>query len=253
MTRAKQHNSSFRRFLAAADSGVVVSFADEVDAAAAMLKARVLAERLRLGDWPLANAVQDIIPGLNNVLIQYDAIQTSQDELIKYIAGILPELKPEAEIHARRWRIPVLYGGGTGPDLEEVAACTGLTPDEVVTRHQALPLTVAIMGFMPGLGYMKGVDDALHLPRRSSPRKHVPARSLGIAMDQTVIYPMDSPGGWNLIGKVPMRIFDQSRDDPVLFRPGDQVSFASVSAEEFADLEARAEAGEVIVAPEVAS
>ena len=145
--------------------------------------------------------------------------------------------------------MPVLYGGEGGPDLEDVAEKTGFPPEEVISRHLSRQLTVAIMGFMPGLGYLKGIDPALTLPRRSSPRKRVPALTLGIAMDQSVIYPLTSPGGWNLIGKVPVRIFEPRRDDPILFRPGDRVSFRRVDDAEFTDLNQRAEAGETILHP----
>ncbi|MEC7208891.1 MAG: allophanate hydrolase subunit 1, partial [Pseudomonadota bacterium] len=144
----------------------------------------------------------------------------------------------------------VCYGGEFGPDMEEVASTTGLTPDEVIARHTASVLEVAIMGFLPGLGYMTGVDEALYLPRRSEPRTHVAKGSVGIAMDQTVIYPLDSPGGWNLIGRMPIPLFDQARDNPILFSAGDRVCFYAVSRREFDELEAACADGRLPVRPE---
>lgn len=239
----------FRRFLQAGDSGVIVSFADESDSDAAMVKARRLAGMVRSGKWPLASAVLDVIPGFNNVCIQYDPVQSSSSSIVEAVSSMLPDIGAGETVGHRRWDMPVLYGGEGGPDLGEVAERTGLSPDEVVEKHLARTLTVAIMGFMPGLGYLKGTDPALSLPRRSNPRKRVPALSLGIVLDQCVIYPLTSPGGWHLIGRVPVRIFEPRREDPILFRPGDKVSFRRVDAAEFEDLDRRAADGEQVLEP----
>ena len=239
-----------KRYRVAGDSGVIVSFADESDAALAMLKARKLADHVRSQSQKISEAILDVILGMNNVLIQYDPIHSSSADIIASLEDLLPKLEASKDTNKiRHWQIPVLYGGEVGPDLEDVSEKTGFPPEEVIARHMANPLTIAIMGFMPGLGYMQGVDPALTLPRRSTPRKRVPARTLGIAMGQSVIYPLDSPGGWNLIGKVPIWIFDQRRDDPILFRPGDRVSFKRIDEDEFAALEAKSAKGETIITP----
>ena len=239
----------FRRFLNAGDSGVIVSFADEPEMDVAMVRARRLAGMVRDGKFPFSSGVLDVIPGFNNVCIQYDATIVSSSSIVEALSPIVSGISAEETIERRHWMMPVLYGGEGGPDLEEVAERTGLSPDEVVEKHLARTLTVAIMGFMPGLGYLRGTDPALALPRRSTPRKHVPALSLGITMDQCVIYPLDSPGGWNLIGRVPVRIFEPRREDPILFRPGDRVSFRRVEDAEFHDLDGRAAGGETILEP----
>ena len=239
----------FRRFLNAGDSGVIVSFADEPDMDIAMVKARRLAAAVRDGKFNFSNGVLDVIPGFNNVCIQYDATVISSSRIIEELSPTVSGITAEENVERRHWKMPVLYGGEGGPDLEEVAERTDLSPDDVIEKHLARTLTVAIMGFMPGLGYLKGTDPALALPRRSSPRKRVPALSLGITMDQCVIYPLDSPGGWNLIGRVPVRIFEPRREDPILFRPGDRVSFRRVEEAEFSDLDGRAAGGETILEP----
>ena len=239
----------FRRFLRPGDSGVIVSYADEPDMDAATAKARNLAAMVRDGKWPFSRAILDTIPGMNNVCIQYDPVVASSSSIIEALAPIVSGVPAGDSTGRRHWTMPVLYGGEGGPDLAGVADRTGLSPAEVVERHLARTLTVAIMGFMPGLGYLKGTDPGLAMPRRSSPRKLVPALSLGIAMDQCVIYPLDSPGGWNLIGRVPVRIFEPRREDPILFRPGDSVTFRRVDEAEFLDLDRRAAGGEAIIEP----
>jgi len=185
-----------------------------------------------------------------NLLIQYDPLKVTAAQLTDVVDQFVSDLRIDSVPKGRLWRLPVLYGGESGPDLEDVAEKTGLSTDEVIERHSANILTVAIMGFMPGLGYMKGVDPLLYLPRRSRPREHVPALSVGIAMDQTVIYPLASPGGWNLIGRVPVRLFDPAREDPVLFRPGDQVAFEPVDVTTFKSLWQKSEEGALIITPE---
>ena len=241
----------FRRFLHAGDSGVIVSFADEPEMDVAMVKARRLAGMVRDGKFEFSGGVMDVVPGFNNVCIQYDPTIVSSSSITETLAPIVSGISAEENVESRHWTMPVLYGGEGGPDLEEVAERTGLSPDDVIEKHLARTLTVAIMGFMPGLGYLRGTDPVLALPRRSNPRKRVPALSLGITMDQCVIYPLDSPGGWNLIGRVPVRIFEPRREDPILFRPGDRVSFRRVGESEFNDLDGRAADGENILEPSV--
>jgi inhibitor of KinA len=236
-------------YYSASDQGLIVSFAAFPEEDAIVLSRR-LGEMLR-AEPPLG--LRDVIPGMNNVLINYDCLLTSLQRLKDETKGHLLGLDTASYYQRQHWRLPVCYGGVYGEDLPDVATRCGLSKDEVIARHTSHPLTVAIMGFLPGLAYMKGVDDALYLPRRSSPRQYVPALSLGIAMDQTVIYPLASPGGWNLIGRVPVRPFDSQRDDPVLFRAGDEVTFYAVDEGEFLRLDAAASAGEVIVTPELIS
>ena len=228
------------------DQGLVISFAGFDDADAVLLS-RQLGQRVAAATIP---GVRDTIPGMNNLLICYDSRLTSASTITAKALDLALGMDSHDHVGSRSWRLPVCYGGAMGPDLDEVAAATNLTPEQVIETHTAHPLSVAIMGFFPGLAYMKGVDNTLYRPRRSSPRQHVPALSLGIAMDQTVIYPLSSPGGWNLIGRVPFRPFDAARDDPVLLRPGDQVRFYAIDEAEFERLDEAAAAGQTIVMPE---
>ena len=193
--------------------------------------------------------ITDIVPGLCSILFHYDPLLTSAADIKAMVSLFLDRLDEAADTPAQLWRLPVCYGGAFGPDLDEVAKRTKLTPEEVITRHTASVLEVAIMGFLPGLGYMTGVDNALYLPRRSDPRTFVAQGSVGIAMDQTVIYPLDSPGGWNLIGRMPIPLFDQRRAQPILLTAGDKVCFHAVSENEFSALEAACADGHLPICP----
>ena len=233
-----------RRFLPAGGHGLVVSFDDALSNTGtlrdnrdpATRKARALARRIQQAakDGTLTGIV-DLIPGLTNLLVQYDPLQTSAKHVQATITPWLNHLSEDSG-NSRHIRIPCCYGGEFGPDLESIAVQLNLTPDEIVARHVASSLEVAIMGFLPGLAYMKGVDETLYLPRRKTPRALVPALTLGIAMDQTVVYPMPSPGGWNLIGRIPIALFDPKKDNPVLLRPGDNISFYQIDINEYNEI-----------------
>lgn len=129
--------------------------------------------------------------------------------------------------------IPVCYEGNFAPDLERLAAWSGMTVSEIIAHHTRPEYRVYLIGFLPGFAYMGAVDNRIAAPRLARPRERVPAGSVGIAGRQTGVYPLESPGGWNLIGCTPMRMFDQQRPEPVLLRPGDRVRFRAIGAEEF--------------------
>ena len=133
----------------------------------------------------------------------------------------------------RLCRIPVLYGGSYGPDLQGVAQYHGITEEEVVRLHCSRPYLVYLIGFMPGFPYMGELPSELITPRLKTPRLVVPAGSVAIAQRQTGIYPMDSPGGWHLLGKTPVRMFDPKKDPPSYLRMGDLVKFYPISEKEF--------------------
>jgi KipI family sensor histidine kinase inhibitor len=133
----------------------------------------------------------------------------------------------------------VCYGGESGPDLDAVAEHAGLSRDDVIARHAAAEYTVAMLGFAPGFPYLLGLDRALQVPRRPSPRTRVPAGSVAIGGAQTGIYPRELPGGWHLIGRTPLVLFDPAREPPCLLAPGDRVRFREIEAGEFARLAER--------------
>lgn len=171
--------------------------------------------------WP---AVHEVLPGMNNLTLLFDPLQVDAAELEIQVLAAWPQLDAAA-IEGRTIEIPVAYGGEHGPDLGDVAAHTGLTPAEVVRRHSAGEYVVYLLGFLPGFAFMGGLAPELATPRRTEPRVAVPARSVGIGGAQTGIYPVVSPGGWQLIGRTSLALFDPSAEEPTLLRAGDRVRF----------------------------
>lgn len=141
---------------------------------------------------------------------------------------------------ARCVEVPVVYGGEFGPDLDSAAAALGLDAAQLADRHAGGDYTVAMIGFAPGFPYLFGLDPALALPRLATPRVRVPAGSVAIAGGQTGIYPRESPGGWHLLGRTPMSLFDPAREPPTALLPGDRVRFVAIDAARFDELAARA-------------
>lgn len=180
--------------------------------------------------WALANealqwpAVQEALPGMNNLTLMFDPARIDAAELEMQVLAAWPQLAAAA-IEGRTVEIPVAYGGEHGPDLADVAAHTGFTPAEVVRRHAAGEYVVYLLGFLPGFAFMGGLPPELATPRRAEPRVAVPARSVGIGGAQTGVYPLVSPGGWQLIGRTPLQMFDPAAAEPTLLRPGDRVRF----------------------------
>lgn len=196
------------------------------------------------------HGLTDIVPGLCSVLFHYDPVRITAAELKQTVYLNLEQLDLAQPAQVPLWRLPVCYEEDFAPDLQDVASRTNLTPNKVIALHTGRVLEVAIMGFLPGLGYLTGVDEGLYMPRRSEPRTFVPKGSVGLAMDQTVIYPLDSPGGWNLIGRMPIPLFDLNRENPILFSAGDRVSFYAVSGDEYERLTASCADGNLPLGPE---
>ncbi len=186
--------------------------------------------------WALANealqwpAVQEALPGMNNLTLMFDPARIDAAELEMQVLAAWPQLAAAA-IEGRTIEIPVAYGGEHGPDLADVAAHTGFTPAEVVRRHAAGEYVVYLLGFLPGFAFMGGLPPELATPRRAEPRVAVPARSVGIGGAQTGVYPLVSPGGWQLIGRTSLEMFDPAAAEPTLLRPGDRVRFVVESVQ----------------------
>ncbi|HSR28114.1 MAG TPA: 5-oxoprolinase subunit PxpB [Actinomycetes bacterium] len=165
--------------------------------------------------------VVELVPGYRTVLIVADPERAGVlDELAAGLPGL--ELPPAGAVAGETVEIPVSYDG---EDLPEVSALTGLEADEVVRRHTAPEYTVAFLGFSPGFPYLVGLDPALEVPRRDTPRTSIPAGSVGLAGNQTGIYPTASPGGWQLIGRTEVTLFEPARDPPALLAPGTRLRF----------------------------
>ena len=187
-----------------------------------------LAQQQRI--WQLAaglarvDGVLELVPGMNNLTLLFDPLRT-EPESLEQAAQQLWTQPPRRRALGRLVEIPVAYGGEGGPDLDAVAAHCGLGADEVVRRHAAAEYVVYFLGFQPGFAYLGGLDDSLHTPRRAEPRVAVPAGSVGIGGAQTGIYPLATPGGWQLIGRTALPLFDPGAEPPTLLAPGDRVRF----------------------------
>jgi len=169
-------------------------------------------------------AVSEVIPGMNNITVVLREPQSLALDGIERIQRWWEE--SEAMVpESRRIEIPVIYGGSFGPDLDEVAGHCGLSPRQVVELHSSVDYIVYFLGFQPGFAYLGGLAQKLETPRRAEPRLIVPAGSVGIGGSQTGIYPLATPGGWQLIGQTPVQLFNPTAEMPTLLTPGDTVRF----------------------------
>jgi inhibitor of KinA len=169
-------------------------------------------------------AVQDIVPAYLGVAVFYNSLHTSYSELAAKLLAACERASTSRPVtgETREHEILVTYDG---VDLEPVSQACGISVDEVIARHSVRTYTVDLLGFVPGFGYLSGLDQSLQLPRRPQPRPRVPAGSVAIAGAQTAVYPLDTPGGWHIIGRTDRTMFDAERDPPALLRAGDTVRF----------------------------
>lgn len=208
------------------DSAILIQLGDEIDPA---LNARVHAL-----DALLQKAIPGIletVPAYCTLLVHYDPLRLTYDEAANWIKEKLTQLDDATHRASRHLEIPVHYGGASGLDLESVATTLALSPRDVIRLHSEREYTVYMMGFTPGFPYMGILDERLTLPRMSTPRTHVPAGSVAIAGSQTGIYPLDSPGGWHILGWTPLKLFDPTSENPFLFAPGDVVKFIPMESD----------------------
>jgi KipI family sensor histidine kinase inhibitor len=203
----------------AGDAGLLLELEPVIDAAV-NARAISIASALR---YRAINGIRDIVPTFRSVAIHFDPSVANPVQLREALAQAVRE---GHDIHEGRLiEVPVVYGGEHGPDLAEVARWARLSTEKVIDRHIAVDYRVFMFGFMPGFAYLGSVDDRIAAPRRTDPRVKVPAGSVGIAGRQTGVYPFDSPGGWQLIGRTALRMFDATRSTPALCSPGDRVRF----------------------------
>ena len=216
------------RFLPAGDTAVIVEFGDRID--------RVVSDRvLRLSALVRAAnlpGVVETVPTFRSLMVHYDPLATTSAELNAAVEKLLDSSRGEAK-PVKLWRIPACYAASHAPDLAEVAQRTGLSAAEVVRLHSGTRFHIYMIGFVPGFPYMGDLPEPLVLPRRADPRIRVPAGSIAIATNMTAIYPLESPGGWHLIGATPIRLFDLRRPRPALLSPGDAVRFEPIAVSEF--------------------
>ena len=219
------------------DAAIVVEFgttiSDEVHK-----KVRAFAAYLDNNQFP---GMIEYVPAFTTVTLFYNPWMVSKqgkldayEEVVHYIRKIESQVKDIELTEARLVEIPVCYGDEFGPDLAFVAEYTQLTTQEIIEIHSGAAYLVYMIGFAPGFPYLGGMDKRIAAPRRPSPRTVIPAGSVGIAGNQTGIYPLETPGGWQLIGRTPVSLFDPQRQPPVLLEAGDRIRFLPVSKTEYA-------------------
>ena len=211
------------------DRAILVEYGDAIDPAVNE-RVRAMAALLKRSR---PEGVEAVIPAYRNLSILYDPLVTSPDQILPRLRALEARLL-EIEVPTPRIvEIPVLYGGEYGPDIGFVAEHNGLSVEEVIAIHAGTVYPIYMIGFTPGFCYLGGLDSRIHTPRRKTPRTLLPAGSVGIAEAQTGIYPVDSPGGWQIIGRTPLRLFVPERENPFLYDAGDRIRFEPVSDAEF--------------------
>ena len=220
------------RIVPAGDSALVVEFEERIDP---LVNARTVACADAVQAANLAG-VRDVVPSYRSVAIYFDPLRTNYDALLSTLETQAAHPAPEAQASRKPIRIPVCYGGDFGPDLPQVAAFAKMTEDDVVRIHSSATYRVFMVGFVAGFAYMGIVDDRIAMPRHSTPRVRVPLGTVGIAGVQTGIYPAETPGGWQLIGRTPVKPFDASRAEPFLMKAGDAVEFYTITRSDFDEL-----------------
>jgi inhibitor of KinA len=223
------------RFQPASDQSLLIYFGDAITAEAGE-RVRKLLRRLEAQPLP---AVRNLQPAYASLLIKFDALQTSHAELESALQSYIDGLEAVHLPESRLIEIPVCYGDEFGPDLAELAALHNLTPQQAIDSHASATYSVSFLGFVPGFAYLAGLPAALAIPRLPTPRRQVPAGSVGIAGHQTGVYPCSTPGGWRLIGRTPLQMFRPDRPQMSLLAIGDRVRFLSISRDRFFELDCR--------------
>jgi len=220
-------------FRNAGDRGILIELGLKIDPGINH-KVRAVAKALELN--PIKGITQ-IIPTYRSVLLIYDPLVTQPDKFKAVVRRVAENIDSSRETDSSVVQIPVCYGGEFGPDMKNVQKASGLLQSEVIDLHSAPEYLIYMIGFTPGFPFLGGLDRRLFTPRLKTPRVAVPKGSVGIANNQTGMYPNKSPGGWQIIGRTPVNLFDPHRKHPFLYKAGDKIKFVPVSEEEFREIE----------------
>jgi len=219
--QARIRLSGDRALLAEYGDGIDLVVNEKVRAMTALLKRNLPA------------GVEAVVPAYRSLSILYDPLATTPTALAEILHALEADFCAAEIAEAKVVPIPVCYGSEFGPDVGVVAEHTGLREDEIVAIHASVDYPIYMIGFTPGFCYLGGLDRRLRTPRRKTPRTNLPAGSVGVAESQTGMYPVDSPGGWQIIGRTPLRLFAPARENPFLYESGDRVRFVPIAEAEF--------------------
>lgn len=221
------------RYLPAGDKAIVVEFGNEIKKE---INHKVMALYHAINSRHI-KGIEELIPTYRSLMVQYNPSQVVYKELIDGLKELSENLDEEKLSKQRIIEVPVIYGQEFGPDIEFVASHNNMSVDEVIQIHTSNDYLIFMLGFTPGFPYLGGMSDKLATPRLETPRKKIPVGSVGIAGKQTGIYPIESPGGWQLIGRTPINLYDPYREPPILMQAGDFIRFVSVGLEDYRQIE----------------
>jgi KipI family sensor histidine kinase inhibitor len=221
------------RFQRASDQSLLIYFGDQITREAHERVRRLL----RLLEMKPIAGVRNLHPAYCSVLIKFDALRLQHEALQEILQQYLGRLEGITLPEPRQVEIPVCYGGQHGPDLLDVSALHNMTPEQVIELHSSATYVVYFLGFVPGFAYLGELPEVLVTPRLATPRRRVPPGSVGVAGNQTGVYPFATPGGWRLLGRTPVQMFRPDRNELSLLSIGDRVRFTPIAAEKFKALE----------------
>ena len=229
------------RLLPSGDTALTVEFGKAIDHAA---NRRVLSLDRVIARAAIPGIIETV-PTYRSLMVHYDPVQLDYATICKKMQE-LAQLPVYADARVRRWRIPVVYGGEYGVDLDDVARAHQITTDEVIALHSGSAYSVAMIGFTPGFAYLSGLSPSLETPRRENPRALTPPGTISIGGVQACVQCLAAPSGWHLLGRTPVRTFHPLRSPVFLMEPGDEVTFHAIAANDFDALDLAAERGEIV-------
>lgn len=227
------------KILPVGDRAILVEFGDEISVEC-NTKVLSLYASINTEDYPY---IVSTIPTYRSLLIKYNPLEVNYNNLLKMIEENLKTQKA-VDIKPKVVEIPVKYGEDYGPDIDFVAEHNNLSVEEVINIHTDTFYRIYMIGFTMGFAYLGGMDERIETPRLERPRTKIPSGSVGIAGKQTGIYPIESPGGWRLIGKTPVKLYDPYREKPILLEPGNYIKFVKITEKEFLEIEDKIKNGE---------
>lgn len=228
------------KYLPAGDQALDVELGDTIDVGTNRKVHNLLVSLDKLA----IPGIIDLVPSYRSLLVHYDPVRLSNRTLIEKLSAILDDKTKElVQPRTKIVRIPTLYGGAMGPDIMQVANHNGLEPNDVIRIHTEPDYLVYMIGFSPGFPYLGGMSNEIATPRLDSPRTAIPAGSVGIAETQTGVYPSETPGGWQLIGRTALKLFDPNNPKPVLIEAGDYIKFESVTESKYEIIKKEVENG----------